>query len=238
MGCSQVAGEMICSAPLPLTTNQVLLAIELKLGSRARLRVEGFDRENTSQVDFLTLHPRVPVANSVTDSRDYSRGMQILFQRRSENRLSGWIGYTLVFADVRYLSHDLPPPLNSLLVEVPYEPTDQDQRHSLNLFASYRLTPTLRVSGKNLFGSGFPASPMFSSTTYRLNPYERLDLRIDKSWPFQRWKLDLYGELLNATNHYNPRFEGIGTTSTNNSLQILTGEGLPITPTLGLAFDF
>jgi hypothetical protein len=34
----------------------------------------------------------------------------------------------------------------------------------------------------------------------------RLDLRIDKSWQFSRWKLGLYGELLNATNHYNPVF--------------------------------
>ena len=89
---------------------------------------------------------------------DYSRGVQILFQRRSENRLSGWLGYT--FTQARSRSHliTLPPPFSAFTMDSPYGPTVSDQPHTVNLFASYRLTPSIRISAKALYGSGFPVN--------------------------------------------------------------------------------
>jgi hypothetical protein len=110
-----------------------------------------------------------------------------------------------------------------------------DQRHNLNLFASYRLTPSVRLGVKNLYGSGFPFATVVPNL--RLNAYERLDLRVDKSWRMLRGKFSLYGELLNATNHYNPVFEGF-LVEPNGLSFATTSEGVPITPTVGIAFDF
>jgi hypothetical protein len=73
----------------------------------------------------------------------------------------------------------------------------------------------------------------------RLGAYARLDLRADKDWAFQKWKLTLYGEVLNVTNHYNGRFayeSGIDP-ATGRAL-VKTLQGLPITPTAGLVFQF
>lgn len=117
-----------------------------------------------------------------------------------------------------------------------YGPTLADQRHNLNLFASYRLTPTIRLGVKNLYGCGFPVFPG-EGPNFRLGAYERFDLRIDKSWQFYKWKLGFYGELLNATNHYNPVFSTFGVSPTGNTI-VLTSQGVPITPTVGVAFDF
>src|SRR5947209_8729531 len=88
--------------------------------------------------------------------RDYSRGVQLILQRRSANRLSGWLGYTLTFARQRVFPILLPGALSPVFFTSPYVPTFEDQRHSLNAVASYRLTPTINLGGKWLYGSGFP----------------------------------------------------------------------------------
>jgi hypothetical protein len=234
--CNLLSGQAICSSSLPYASSQYLVAVEQRLGTRTRFRVEAFDRQNEVREDFFTLDPTTLVGRSLLVSRDYSRGVQFLLQRRSENRLSGWIGYTLVYAQQKEFGAPLPQLPPPSLFDTPYAPTLVDQRHSINLFASYRLTPTVRVSAKSIYGSGYPVDN-FSTPVLRLSPYERLDLRADKSWLFAKWKMTLYGELLNVTNHYNPVFQGFGSV-VNGIPALVTSQGVPITPTVGLAFDF
>src|SRR5256886_11738348 len=159
---------------------QYVLAIEQRLGERSRLRVEGFDRENEQREDFFALFPPAPLKQSALSSRDYSRGLQFLLQRRSENRLSGWAGYTLVFARSRSFEVPMQPPFGIIGFNSLYFPTLSDQRHTVNLFGSYRFKPSVRFSAKALYGSGFPVDTF--PPIRRLGPHERLDLRADKSW--------------------------------------------------------
>jgi hypothetical protein len=223
-------------AELPMSSSQYVFAIEQRLGERSRFRVEAFDRQNDQREDFYFLPSRIPIRPSVVVGRDYSRGLQFIVQRRSENRLSGWIGYTLTYAQSRLYSVSLPPPIFSIGKPTPYEPTLQDQRHTANLFGSYRVTPSLRLSAKALYGSGFPVT--FPPPIARLGPYERLDLRADKSWLIRKYKLSLYGELLNATNHNNRRLAEAFRIFPSGQVVVFTNDGIPATPTVGLAFDF
>ncbi len=234
--CTRLNGQFVCLFPLPYTSTQYLVALEQRLGSRTRFRIEGFDRQNNSHADLATFPGQMLIAGSLRYAQDYSRGVQFLLQRRSENCLSGWIGYTLLSARQKNFQIDAPQSSFPLFFGSPYGPTLADQRHNVNLFASYRLTPTIRLGVKNLFGSGFP---VFGGAGHddRLDPYERLDLRIDKSWSFAKWKLGLYGELLNTTNHYNPIFSTFYGGPSGN-LMIVTSQSVPITPTIGLVFDF
>ena len=124
----------------------------------------------------------------------------------------------------------------------PYYPTLQDQRHTLNVFASYRLTPTVHMSGKWMFGSGFPVSSglikvvngqveFIGLNATRLGDYQRFDLRAEKDWAFKRWKLALCGEILNLTNHDNRRYistSGIDPNTGQSSFR--TEQGLPSPP--------
>ena len=154
-----------------------------------------------------------------------------MLQSRTANRLSGWIGYTLAYsAESNLLVHP-----DMTLYWSPYFPTLADQRHTLNVFASYRVSPTVHVSGKFLFGSGFPIPNGDNST--RLGDYQRVDVRGEKDWAFRRWKLALYGEVLNLTNHDNPRYF-YSSVDQNGMPTVVTGQGLPITPTAGVAFEF
>jgi len=245
----QLAGDCSFVGQLLRTANHFTAGVEQRLGEYARIRVQAFDRQNENLVGsrnpFSCGPLRPPTAPYL---RDYSRGVQLILQRRSANRLSGWLGYTLTFARQRVLSILLPGA--PLFFTSPYVPTFEDQRHSLNAVASYRLTPTINLGGKWLYGSGFPIPSGFYALVgntfvpvglnqVRLSPYERLDLRVDKSCAFTHWKLTLYGEVLNVTNHNNRRFvtSTIINPSTGQTF-IQTRRGLPITPTAGLVFEF
>lgn len=181
--------------------------------------------------------------------QNYSRGAQFVLQSRTANRLSGWIGYTYTYArENSLLTVPASPAGSSTTFLTPDYPTLEDQRHTLNVFASYRLSPSVHLSGKFLYGSGFPVPSGYVDTTKsppqvvgfdatRLSDYQRLDVRAEKDWAFTRWKLALYGEMLNLTNHYNPRYIQTGIDVNHNPI-VFTERGLPITPTAGIAFEF
>jgi hypothetical protein len=210
------------------TANHYTAGVEQRIGESTRVKVLLFDRQNDTSFDASFYNPItntcIPEHGFISYKRDYSRGAQIVLQSRTANRLSGWIGYTLTYARQ-----------NSVYGHNPFFPTLDDQRHTLNVFASYRISPTVHLSGKWLFGSGFPVPS--NSNAIREGDYQRLDVRAEKDWAFTRWKLALYGEVLNLTNHNNPRYFYTAQ-NPDGTFNVVTGQGLPIVPTAGVAFEF
>lgn len=233
-------------------SNHYSAAVEQRFGENIRVRVEGFDRENretfgsrlSTPAGCQAVEPDSTVAHFKLDG--HSRGMQVMVQRRSANRLSGWVGYTLAY------SRQLIPVSGDLLSGAgPFleAPTTSDQRHTVNAFGMYRVTPSINLSAKALYGSGFPFVTVTSVSIgsnqvlqvppdSRIGPYERLDVRFDKSWAFSRWKMTLYVEGLNLTNHENPRFLEASFDPLTGRVFAVTAQGLPITPTAGITFEF
>jgi len=236
-----------CASPAQtwVAANHYTAAIEQRVGESLRVRLEGFGRVETDMVHVGPSPSGCPVFPGQSEQKapighERSKGLQFILQRRSSNRLSGWIGYTLVYARTNTTY------FNTLASFTPYFSSSEDQRHSLNTFATYRFKPTLNISGKFLYGSGFPIASGYMIgqngslqlvPVQRQSPYLRVDLRVDKSWAWTRWKLTLYGEVLNLTNHSN-RIVTSTTVLPNGQLQTTTAEALPITPTAGLAFEF
>src|SRR6266436_4808836 len=223
----QYKGCLLSSEALQ-TANHYTAGVEQRIGESTRVKVLLFDRQNDTSFDASFYNPItntcIPQRGFISYKRDYSRGAQIVLQSRTANRLSGWIGYTLTYARQNYIySHN------------PFFPTLDDQRHTLNVFASYRISPTVHLSGKWLFGSGFPVPS--NNNAIREGDYQRLDVRAEKDWAFTRWKLALYGEVLNLTNHNNPRYF-YTSQNPDGTFNVVTGQGLPIVPTAGVAFEF
>ena len=251
-------GSCLVYGTLPAKSEHYTAAIEQRIAENTRFRLEVFQRKNFLEIgqtppNLLAVDscPVLQPVAAATYQRDYSHGVQLILQRRSANRLSGWIGYTLLKAQARRYPVSIPVAPFYLVGTDFYYPTLADQRHTLNTFASYRLRPTLNLSGKLLFGSGFPipsgtyipvGNGQFIATGVnmtRLGSYVRLDVRADKDWAFQRWKLTFYGEVLNLTNHYNGRFAyESGIDPTTGKVLVKTLQGLPITPTVGLVTQF
>ncbi|HYP04925.1 MAG TPA: hypothetical protein VER03_01715 [Bryobacteraceae bacterium] len=230
---------------LPERANHVSLAIERRLGNSARLRVEGWNRNDRDLLarpffDFRIRNGVIqPVSAALFNSaRGYSRGIQFVLQTRSANRLSGWTSYTLSYARQR-----------ESRLGIAYW-ADEDQRHLANTYLSYRLRPSLNLSGRWAYGSGEPIPGFLTvrdglyylapqRNQVRLSSYQRLDFRANKSFTYDAWKLTLFGEIINATNRRNLRYLSFDGLNGATQRAFLTVDRVfPIVPVAGVTFEF
>ena len=220
------------------------LSVERNFGSRYRALAEVYDREDRDLL-FSLSEPRL-AGNMITFARSpfrnslrgHARGIELTFQRRSANRLSGWVSYS-------YAQTQFQESLTGLNFV-----SDFDQRHTLNTYGSYRFTPTFNVSGQWRYGSGFPVPGFFRTqgadlflardrNLVRSGAYSRLDLRANKAFLFERWKLTLSAELLNVLNHKNLRLPIIdGIDPITGRVFHHFGGSMPVLPALGVAIEF
>ena len=152
------------NAPLsPQTSTHYVAAFERRLGPQTRLRVEAYAREDRNVLDAPDLYPRLQAGGVTwptsvprwTNAYDgYSRGVEVILQRRSASKLTGWVGYTLGFNRARDLATGA------------WFDSDTDIRHALNLYGSYRLTPSVNLSARFNYASGSPVPGYFSVSDF------------------------------------------------------------------------
>jgi hypothetical protein len=232
---------------LPERSQHAAAAIEQRLGSRTRLRAEVYQRNDRDLMFRQQFEPRVlngritgaaalpPWTNS---QRGYARGWMVLLQSRTSNNLSGWVAYAYGAARLR-----------DGVMRLSF-PSDYDQRHAVHTYASYRVRPTVNLSLRYVFGTGLPVPGFFRGNTtalylasernqVRLPDYHRADLRINRSFERGRWRMTLYGELINITNHRNLRADEIaGYAATTGQVRYNFDRMFPILPLGGISFEF
>lgn len=231
---------------LPMRSNQAVAAVEQRFGERTRFRVEAWEREDRDLLFRPGYDPRVvglavvvpplnpPEKNSL---RGFSRGIEARLERRSANRLSGWISYTYGVTGMR-----------DGVARTAF-PSDWDQRHTVNVFATYRLSPSVNFSAKWAYGSGFPVPGYFrvvngayyldtQRNRVRLPDFERLDVRMNKAWTRKKYKITLYGEVVNLTNHGNYRYENLGSySSRTGAANVRLNKLFMVLPSVGMLFE-
>jgi hypothetical protein len=235
---------------LPVRSTHAVTGVEQRLGARVRLRAEIYDREDRDLIDQPFLDPRIigatvfipPADPLYTNSlRERSRGAQIFLQRVSANGLSGWISY----AYGKSWMHDG--------ITNQTFPADWDQRHTIGAYASYRIRPTINLSARWTYGSGFPLPGYYQlykfpigpdyrlsseRNSFRIGPYQRLDMRVNKVWAHRAWKTTLYGEVMNVTNRANYRFDSMDGYYPSQRLAYITIDKMfPILPSVGVVFE-
>jgi hypothetical protein len=162
----------------------------------------------------------------------------------SANRLSGWLSYN--FGHARYCDT-----LASLCFD-----GDYDQRHIVSAFATYRINPTVNLSGKFNYESNFPVVGFFQGnpaandqTAYftlsdqrnqlRVPAYSRLDTRLNKAFYYKRSKLTTDVEIDNMLNHTNWRYDGFQQYDfSTGKATMRRGNLLPILPSAGFTLEF
>jgi len=225
-----------------------VLGLEQRVGTHTRLRLDAYHQDENGLLyardsewrveDGRIVIPRVDarLANTVSGR---SRGVELLLQRRSANGLSGWIAYS--YGTAR--RHDEESGISC--------DSDFDQRHTVTVYGSMRLSQTLNVSLKYRYGSGFPVPGFYRSpapgiyflsderNTLRPDGYGRLDLRANKAWLFRSWKLTLFGEVLNVLDRENVRYNGQdGIDFRTGRVFMSTDTLFPLLPSLGITVDF
>jgi hypothetical protein len=238
---------------LPERSTHSVAAIEQSLGTRTRLRAEMFYRADRDLIAQPLSEPRmlasgaifVPPASPphVNSVRGPARGIEIFLQRRTANRLAGWASYAYVRTSLR-----------DGFTGAVY-PADSEQRHTVSLYSSYRLSPTVNLSGRYSYGSNFPIPGFLrqSGNLYylstqrnalRLPDYHRADLRLNKSFHHETargwtWRGVFYVEVLNLTNHTNTTYDSF------NGFNAKTGQAFPtflklfpIVPAAGIMIEW
>ena len=176
-----------------------------------------------------------------------ARGVEVVARRDATGGFSGFAGYA--FGRLKYT--------DSATGETFWG--DADQRHTLSLYGSYRLSSRTSVSARYRYGSNYPvtgyigvpsggdtpvvdAVPLFLRLTternaLRLPPYSRLDLRADRAFTWSSRRLVAFVDVANVLNHQNVR----------NTSYAIDGRGrvlgrpgtlLPFVPSAGLVVEF
>jgi outer membrane receptor for ferrienterochelin and colicin len=217
--------------------------VERSLGKRTRILAEVFDREDRG-LFFSLNEPRLfhgfitfnefPFQNSL---KGHARGFELTLQRRSANRLGGWLSYA-------YARTELADTRDALVFA-----SDADQRHTLNAYANYRFNDTWNLSSELRYGSGQPVPGFFGQDSQgyflteernrtRVPFYNRVDVRLSKAFLFKRWKMTLTGEVLNLFNRNNVRYAGFDFFSFDGRVTGQLDRVLPILPSAGVVIDF
>ena len=251
----QLLSEFRNPALLAQRSTHATLGFDRRIGERVRFKAELYDREDRQAPYSVETEWRLvngvaagpvygPVlANSV---RGYSRGVEVSLQRVSANRLSGWLSYG--YGHARY--HDAASGLSF--------DGDYDQRHTVSMFASYRVTRTVNLSSKFHYESNFPVVGFFQGhlgqddasdpeivrlssqrNQLRVPAYSRLDFRLNKVHNYKRSRIALFAEIDNLLDHRNWRFFGIGQYDfSTGQAWLIRDKMLPILPFAGVTVEF
>lgn len=218
------------------------LNVRESLQASASIRWRLSDRDSAELTGFWwEQHNNVPpVVNGVPnpfDSVSRSVGLEALVRRRVTSKLYGWVGYTLLFADLI---------LRQRRPGFPYRrrPSDYDQRHNLVALLSYALPKHWRIGARFRLVSGLPYTPAVGSIAYpgahlplfgnrntaRLPLSHQLDVRLDKQWFRDRSTVTAYIDIQNVYNRVNPEI----TLYSADFRREAGFVGLPIFPSLGV----
>ena len=234
-------------------------AIDQFLSDKVRLHVELYNRQEHGDIYSPLIEFRLlangqvgfPVLGSVLGNslKAYARGFEISIQRRSANRLSGWIAYSRNYS--KYWQ-----PNSSLSF-----PGDYDQRDTFSAYGAYRITRTIAVSGNSRYGTGLPLPGFLASPTQALpgsgssvvlhlsnlrntflqDDFLRSDVRINKVFTTKHFNLTLHGEVENVTGHINYSWYGIvypGNVAASHQVNAVRDTTLPLLPAAGFTLEF
>jgi hypothetical protein len=243
----------------PLGTNalrseralQYGLGVEQQITAQISASLEGF----LKQIDDAIVGAPSPSRAGIDYTNDGIRtvyGGELLLKYAPDERFFGWLAYTLS----RAVRRDAP---DAETVPLPW-----DQTHNLVLLGSYRFgngwEAGLRfrlISGNRVdaavcnpansscdpsrinalfHGASGAYTPIrFSGDNGEQLPmFHQLDLRVDKRWDFELWRLRVYLDVQNVYNNRN--VEGISYDYRFSARQYVTG--IPILPSIGVRAEF
>jgi outer membrane receptor for ferrienterochelin and colicin len=165
-------------------------------------------------------------------------GGEFLLKHDPGKHFYGWVAYTLARSERRESGQD------------EYRPADYDQTHNLNIVGQYRFNPKWELGARFRFVTGNPYTPIdgsqFDSDTDAYTPaygavnsarnaaFAQLDVRVDRHFVFDTWKLTAYLDVQNITNRQNPEAHSYNFDYSQSKVSA----GLPLIPSFGIRGDF
>ncbi len=222
------------------------LGVEQSIGPSVRLQVALYDREERGMLRRPGAETRLVDGRLVRGSQStrfenrldgFSRGVELMLRRLDSGGFSGWLSYA--YGRNRYED----------VVTGESFWGDLDQRHTVNLYGTYRLAPQTSISAKFRTGSNFPAPGYYvqvdgrqyigdTRNDVRLPSFARLDLRVNQSFTWTRRRLTLFAEVINVLDRENVRYHPPSIDGRTLEARRLFESLLPVVPSAGLLFEF
>lgn len=187
-----------------------------------------------------------PLADELRSGSGRAWGAELFVQKRM-GALTGWIGYTLAWAERTF------PDLNRGRAF----PPRYDRRHDVSVVANYRLGESWELTATWVYGTGqaftYPVAQYAISeynTPYylytdrnggRLPASHRLDLNFSHAFSWFGWAWKAHISVYNAYNYRNPfsrRVDRVYNDDGTVSAKMVQMTLFPIIPSIGLTFAF
>ncbi len=220
---------------------QQSLGVELALPELFELDLTGYYNSYRDQIEVGRVVSQggqtEQSAAFTNEGEGRSYGLELMLRHRTQSGFFGWVAYTLSRSERRRWDGE-------------WELYGFDQTHILSAVGSYDLGRGWTVGARFRLVSGIPYTPVdsavFDADTQRWNPvagspmsarnalFHQLDLRVDKLFVFDRWKLTTYLDLQNAYNQQNTEM----TVYNYDYSERKAITGVPILPSLGVKGEF
>ena len=223
------------------TAVHYIVELEREISPQTRLKVAGYQKDFR---DLITRDQREDDLNQgyLNQGQGYARGVELSVKHRAGDRFFSWANYTYSVSK----REDRPGEMERLY--------SFDQPHVATVTASYLLTSTWEIGAKWQYRTGNPYTPVTDAeivphpetgrprynpiygetNSVRVPPFHRLDLRISKSFIYQRWRWGIFLELLNAYNRMNV----LDVDYNRDYTEERNVHQLPVLPYLGLTVEF
>ncbi len=233
----------------PTTAKHLTLAHEWRLRDHLSLKVEGYYNTQDQVPAFADTNG----ANFLPDAEARMYGLEFMLRHESGGGFFGWLAYSVGRSE-RHFARDPGSGVN-------WEATnwslhDLDQTHHLEAVGSWELGKNWSFGSRLQFVSGVPVTPVLGYTgnqyefdadlgdyvpvegeylTDRIEPYFRLDLRVDKKFIKSRSIWSVYLDLQNANFFVYNSPEGY---TYNYDYSQRTDYGWIFVPALGVRVEF
>lgn len=229
---------------VPERSTTVEAAVEHRFGASWRVNASAYHRKDDDRLRAINSEIRIANNRVVLPSNVYidnvltgdANGAEIVLERRSVSGLNGWVSYAWSDAQLDDAARG-----ESFAA-------DYDQRHTVNTYVAYRWGGRTSLGLRYRFGSNFPITGYVGEDAngyvlssqrngVRIPAYSRLDIRADRTFTYQKSRLTLFIEVVNATNHDNYRQNGY---SINNQRRVFgpIETTFPLLPVAGVLLEF
>jgi hypothetical protein len=257
----QSAGIFVNENLSYVQSDHLTAGIKKYFGNTTLLSIEGFLKSYSnypvSVLDEISLANKGAgfevLGNEEVESSGKGRsyGLELLYQQKLSNNFYGLFSYTYFFSEFSGLDPNI------------YRRSAWDSRHLASFTGGYKLNNNWEISSRFRYNGKTPYAPidetfslanypdlrldydLLGNENYLLDPFNQLDLRIDKKWNFTSSSFNLFIEvqnLLSADNPTPPEYglarNSDGSIKNPSQLKELPRNEGQFIPSIGLVFDF